>query len=492
VPGVVVGAAGSTTNRVSATFSAVCHAVAYNLYRSPAGANAWSLVASRASGENDPTDDGSAAIELTLTDAVTTGTAGAPPAANAATLAPYAQNPNFLAGVRAAGITHDASDASKAYPSTPTVLTSPPVPAGATFFDGGVQAVPRYPSNVYYNASRQSQQLDEYNWIYVLPPAGACVPVENVTTCRTTPATWAEYVASENRVMFRHVVDNDPRPHYIHQSNLADYSAGLPETHPAQGGIAYPVFGGLLARYESSFQRASAPLVQLTHTQIGQTLAQQSAWAANRTVTAWLADGRVHVKNTGTAAADVPLTGTTAGASYGGQRSGWITLAPGAEQVLPASDPAGTVREAPTSADQNGSPSIPGPGTGTAGGRTPAARPARLKLTKVKMAPRRFAVSHKRPPKGTRLDGTRVTFKVNRAAKVRLSVQRRTSGRHPRWVAVGTVTRTVKAGNGEVRLTGRFGKRLLRPRAYRLGVTAARTGQPRTAAKRISFRVVKG
>ncbi len=420
--------------------------------------------------------------------------------------------------------------------------------------------MPRYPSNVYYNVSRQAQQLDEYNWIYVLPPAGGCVPVEGVTTCRTTPATWAEYVTSENRVMFRHVVDNDPRPHYIHQSNLADYNPALPETHPDQGGIAYPVFGGLVTRYETAFDRASAPLVQLTHTQIGQTLAQQNAWAANRSVTAWLQDGRVHVKNTGTVAADVPLTGTTAGAAYGGQNAGWITLAPGAEQVLDPSDPANTaapkvagtarvgetltadkgtwtgtptiayatagsgarptapsarpsrarpprstnwrrptrarrcgwscwpatgsrrsarplsaatvvVGEAPkaesppSSGGQGETPVTPAtpamPGSGPS--PKPSTRPTRLKLTKVKLAPRRFAVSHKRLPKGTKLDGTRVTFNVNVSAKVRLIVQRRTTGKRPRWVTAYTVTRSVKAGSGEVRLTGRFGKRLLEP-----------------------------
>ena len=39
-----------------------------------------------------------------------------------------------------------------------------------------MQAVPRYPSNVYYNVSRQGQQLDEYNWIYVAPAnGGGCV-----------------------------------------------------------------------------------------------------------------------------------------------------------------------------------------------------------------------------------------------------------------------------------------------------------------------------
>ena len=47
--------------------------------------------------------------------------------------------------------------------------------------------------------------------------------------------------------MFRHLVDNDPRPHYFHQSNLADYNPALPETDPGQGGILYPVIGGLLA-----------------------------------------------------------------------------------------------------------------------------------------------------------------------------------------------------------------------------------------------------
>ena len=61
--------------------------------------------------------------------------------------------------------------------------------------------------------------------------------------------------------MFRHVMGNDPRPHFIHQSNLADYNPALPETDPNQGGILYPVIDGLLARYDAAIDRASAPLV---------------------------------------------------------------------------------------------------------------------------------------------------------------------------------------------------------------------------------------
>ena len=45
----------------------------------------------------------------------------------------------------------------------------------------------------------------------------------------TTPATWAEYLDQRDRVMFRHLTGNDPRPHYFHQTNLADYDPALPD-----------------------------------------------------------------------------------------------------------------------------------------------------------------------------------------------------------------------------------------------------------------------
>ena len=57
VPGIAVAA--PTRRGRRASFNAVCHAVAYNLYRSPAGADSWTRRghASRARAD-DPTDDG--------------------------------------------------------------------------------------------------------------------------------------------------------------------------------------------------------------------------------------------------------------------------------------------------------------------------------------------------------------------------------------------------------------------------------------------------
>ncbi|HEX5923517.1 MAG TPA: hypothetical protein VFY45_06770, partial [Baekduia sp.] len=293
-----------TTGSVSVTLNAVCHAVAFNLYRAPAGTTTWSLVGTATRAATDATDNGSQPTELLITDTGATATPQSPPTVNGAALTPYSQNPSYLPGLVNAGIKYVATDGSKTYPTDPLNVTGAQYPLGATFSEGSgsasFQTFPRYPTNVYYNTSKQSQQLDEYNWLYLPPTVGGCVPIAGVTTCRTSAASWTDYVTSENNIMFRHVMGNDPRPHYMHQSNLADYNATLPETDPNQGGVLYPVVDGLLARYEAYVDRASEPLAQLTSTQIAQTLARQDTWASNVAagrVSAWLQDGQLHVKN---------------------------------------------------------------------------------------------------------------------------------------------------------------------------------------------------
>jgi hypothetical protein len=594
VAGEVVGTTGTTGNTVAVSFNAVCHAVSYQIYRRTATSGAWGLVGSLTRSATAPTDDGTTPLTLTIVDDKAVAGTGAPPAANGAAIAPYGQNPNFLTGVLTSGIGFVATDASKTYPQTPGTVTGPQWPLGATFTEGtppaSFQAVPRYPSNVYYNVSRQGQQLDEYNWIYVAPAnGGGCVPIAGVTTCRTAAATWAEYLGSENTIMFRHLMGNDPRPHFMHQSNLADYNPALPETDPNQGGILYPVVDGLLARYDATIDRAKAPLVQLTSAQVAATLAQQSAWAAHLAagdVTAWVQDGRLHVKNASAQPVEVPLTGTTVGDLYAGQRSGWKTVAAGAEEVVSPDEPvnaaAPTIDGTPRAGDPlsartgrwTGTPTIEYgyqwqrcdskgagcksitaataatyvPGADDVGGRLrvavtagnwiasisqatsaatdavakapepakeesagrgrPAAgggvagqgksgsggggQSARLTLTKVTMSPKRFAVAHRQQQRGTRPDGSLITWRLNKAATVRLVFQRQVGPkRHRRWVTVGTLQRKSAAGFGVVRFTGRFKSRPLPARAYRVTLTAT-AGRQKAGPKRIAFRVVSG
>ncbi|HWT25497.1 MAG TPA: hypothetical protein VN213_18480, partial [Solirubrobacteraceae bacterium] len=356
----------SGTARVS--FNVVCGATEYRVYRRPAtagGTGEWSLAGTIASTADAPTDDGTQEASLTFSDTGATVSAAAPPTGNTAVIPPRGQNPALFPAVTAAGIRSVATDASKQYPDT-SVASNPfgtdvggsLLPAGATFFEGtaaaGFRGVPRHPSNVYYNVSTQGQQLDEYNWIYYRGPAvdgvdGNCVDVPAVTTCRTTPATWADYVASENRIMFGHLMGNDPRPHYVHQSNLADWNPALPATDPAQGGILYAVVDSLLDNwYEKYFDRASTPLVQLTQTEIGAELERQAKWArdvANGRVSAYLQEGELHI----VAKEDmqVPVTGTSVGELYGGQRSGIATVKATTQAVVQPPSPESPAAEQP-------------------------------------------------------------------------------------------------------------------------------------------------
>ncbi|HJZ60827.1 MAG TPA: hypothetical protein VKD47_01590 [Miltoncostaeaceae bacterium] len=224
---------------------------------------------------------------------------------------------------------------------------------------GPALTVPRHPSNVYYNVATRDDQLNEYNWIYLPPPLGACVNTA-VTTCRTTAATWTDYLDSEVGIMFDHVLGNDPRPHYVHQSNLILTSGnGILYGADHQG-----VLDVLLARYHAYFN-ATAPLVQPSMSQAGTLLRQQSAWAtAAPTVTAYLQDGQAHVTTAG--AVDVPLTGTTVGDVYAGRHSGWTTVN-GSATFTPA-DPTSTSSPSLSGDAVNGGTltATPGAWTGTA------------------------------------------------------------------------------------------------------------------------------
>ncbi len=207
--------------------------------------------------------------------------------------------------------------------------------------------VPRYPSNVYYNVATRSDQLNEYNWIYALPSAdppgtGNCVNT-TVTTCRSSAAQWLtnspngelSYVNSEVGIMFGHLMGNDPRPHYAHQSNLilgTDDSGILYKSTTA--GVEPGVLDVLLAKYNTYF---NVPLAQPTFSESGQLLQREALWAghvAAGRASGYLLDGKVHVVTT--QGMSVPLTGVNPGDLYGGQRSGWASVETGDSVFTPA------------------------------------------------------------------------------------------------------------------------------------------------------------
>jgi hypothetical protein len=191
-------------------------------------------------------------------------------------------------------------------------------------------------------------------------------------------------------------------------------------------------------------------------------------------VSGYLQDGLVHV--TTTATMPVPVTGTPQGDLYGGERSGWFTVAPGQPLVQQAPSARTVARSA------------------NAVAAAPRAKaPARkLRMTRVRMTPRRFAVSHRRTARRRRshaTDGTTITWVLNQPAAVRITVRK--VGRNGRTTMVRSFTRKGIQGENTARYSGRVGRKLLRPGRYRLTITATMKGQ-HTAPRSLPFTVVKG
>lgn len=224
-------------------------------------------------------------------------------------------NPNYLAALRANNIHWIGLDASREN--------------GARQVSTAL-GVPRHPMNVFYNVANPSEEVSEYNWIYTSRAdggSGVCEDNPATTTCikpLNLSTGYSSYIVPlETKIALQHVTGNDPRPHYVHQSNIAE------------GRILYPVVENVLSTYRAEFA-ANTPIVNPRLSAAGLALKRQTAWQgvlAAGTATAYLQNGVVTVQ--GPSGVDIPVTvpegtkvnGITFGESYGGERSGYLSAA---------------------------------------------------------------------------------------------------------------------------------------------------------------------
>ncbi|WP_406005744.1 hypothetical protein OG440_05790 [Streptomyces sp. NBC_00637] len=218
---------------------------------------------------------------------------------------------------------------------------------------GSATTVPRYPMNVFYNAGHAAEQVDEYNWIYTSRAqggSGICEDNPATTTCLAAPLNtttgYADHIVPlETKIALGHVLSNDPKPHFIHQSNLAEDR------------IAYPVLNGVLDGYAALFA-ADTPVVNLRMKDVGTELKRRAAWSAavqSGSVTAYRIGDVVTVEApagvdvTATVPTGTTLAGTAFGTAYAGGASGWtpstgsaLGLTLPAAAAAPAADVSGT------------------------------------------------------------------------------------------------------------------------------------------------------
>ncbi|MCX5196885.1 hypothetical protein OOK31_23810 [Streptomyces sp. NBC_00249] len=196
---------------------------------------------------------------------------------------------------------------------------------------GAALTVPRYPMNVYYNTGTNAEMADEYNWIYTSRAdggSGICEDNPATSTCLPAPLDvntgyLDHIVPAEARTALRHVLANDPKPHYVHQSNLAEDRT------------LYPVLNQVLDTYRGLYA-PSAPIVNQSMKDTGVELSRRAAWdkaLAAGQVTAYRIGKDVTIKAPGGVVAPVTapngtkkqlLLGTADfGTAYAGTRSTW-------------------------------------------------------------------------------------------------------------------------------------------------------------------------
>lgn len=226
-------------------------------------------------------------------------------------------NPNFVASLTGNQITWLGLDASRETAQRQV---------------GSALGVPRHPINLFFNVATAAEEVSEYNWIYTSRAnggSGICEDNPATTTCITPLSGAAAYTSSivptQTQIMLGYLLSNDPRPFYLHQSNLTEDR------------LAYPVLTGVLSAYRGLYA-TNTPVVNQTLTAAGQALQQQAGWTATQaagTVSAYLQGSTVTV--TGPRNTAVPLTaptgtrvgsasGATFGSAYGGAASAYTTL----------------------------------------------------------------------------------------------------------------------------------------------------------------------
>jgi hypothetical protein len=167
---------------------------------------------------------------------------------------------------------------------------------------GPATTLPRHPTNVFQDASTRAENLDEFNVRYVSSCQSVCLP---------RPLTWSEFGAREALSELRPVLENDPRPFFEHQANLAGDRL-LEET-----------LGNVLDLYR---RLVRTPFAQPTMTEALQALERRTIWqqAISRNEVVVTRIGSM-VRFRSTVAVAAPLT-------VGG-RLRWLSLRPGRTEV---------------------------------------------------------------------------------------------------------------------------------------------------------------
>jgi hypothetical protein len=206
-------------------------------------------------------------------------------------------NPNLVSAINQDGVAWVAMDASR----EPTMR---PI--------GQALGLPRHPIDVFYNVSTKADETSEYNWIYDSTAnggSGACQASGQCLAPLDLKTGWSSFILPvQTRTMLGTVLANDPRPFYMHQSNLTGDRLG------------FALMNNVLSGYRSVYA-GNTPIINQRLSDDGAALHAQDVWA--QTLSAGTVSGYVQgntVTVIGPSGTSVPVTvpnGTKIGSSNG-------------------------------------------------------------------------------------------------------------------------------------------------------------------------------
>ena len=189
---------------------------------------------------------------------------------------------------------------------------------------GPALTVPRYPMNIFYNVGTKREEIDEYNWIYTGIAdggSGLCEADSGTSTCIQPLSLQTGFeshiVPEQARQLLMHVLSNSPRPHYAHQSNLAEDR------------VLYAPLDAMLAQYRALLSN-DTQLSNITMSEAGNELAHRGRWQSEQAeVQAYIEDHRLFVQASSGLVAAITLPAASSGTtleSFGPVRSGWVSI----------------------------------------------------------------------------------------------------------------------------------------------------------------------
>jgi hypothetical protein len=209
---------------------------------------------------------------------------------------PDGANPNFLQAAQDLGVRFIASDSSR-----PNQDREQRVPG----YD--LVLLPRYPTNIYVNATTPEENTDEHNWIYherfVAQGQDPCT----VPGAICQPRTYEQLLDAEADTTVNHMLSGKSWPHYFHQSNLRDYGGGR--------SLQMDWMDAVMTRYERIFR---LPVKTPAAPELGPA-ALDRLTAAERNVRGWLDIDTDRVTLEADGEARPWVTGIAGGEVYGGQ-----------------------------------------------------------------------------------------------------------------------------------------------------------------------------